>query len=768
MNNATNNGTEIIRVVPTVPPVHPINQMEDVVPTWNPVLGIEFERYVSKLTDDHRARLEFEAPHVLEACVSPGESRSNAGLVLGYVQSGKTSSFQAVAALAKDNNYGAIVVIGGVSRLLLKQTRDRFFKDLDLTEDDVPNRWIVETNPKLETDQGEFLLGRIQNIASTLNSGQEYHEAIPLIFVMKNSTHLNNLANLLASAAGADKSNLRNLTTLVIDDEAHMHTPNIKKDPLQLSKIYSLMRSIRSLLPSHSLLQYTATPQANLLAALDDEFSPNFVRLLGHGPEYAGGNKYFVEQVDNTIRSIPSVEQHEALNAGETDPCPDSLRKALAAFLIISASDRYEKTVENRVDFNRFSMLVHAAGLNINHKVFNTWLNSLINVWKLVFGTAGSPSDKVELLDKYFLKVHEDFNKTSKTALPDLNDLVPHIFNVLTTARIWEINQSGDKDVNWNVSNYNIINGGDLLGVGFTVKRLFVTHMMRKPGGFQIDTIQQRGRFFGYNLGWIDKTRIWITDEVCHQFQDYVIHEETLRSDLRPYDENNLSLRSWKRRFRMNPDAKLCRRNAIRIDVDRFSTDSSWTKHEYRLDDEGCRLANRTSVDEFLNGQGIFQKKITLSAADPDLCGAFDPENPGLTQHTQGTCSTSDLLLLLAGHVVREEDRDNFEMLRIAIEEFATSEEYSAADVFVMAGGSQSRRKRTLQQTGKVFLMQGHNQNYVGDRNVRYSDRIALQIHRLDHDENAVFEEDTVYLAVSIPEKIEKWAIGWVMQVPNS
>jgi hypothetical protein len=64
--------------------------------------------------------------------------------------------------------------------------------------------------------------------------------------------------------------------------------------------------------------------------------------------------------------------------------------------------------------------------------------------------------------------------------------------------------------------------------------------------------------------------------------------------------------------------------------------------------------------------------------------------------------------------------------------------------------------------------MQGHNQNYVGDRNVRYSDRIALQIHRLDHDENAVFEEDTVYLAVSIPEKIEKRAIGWVMQVPNS
>jgi hypothetical protein len=406
--------------------------------------------------------------------------------------------------------------------------------------------------------------------------------------------------------------------------------------------------------------------------------------------------------------------------------------------------------------------------LNLNHRVFTTWLNSLINSWKLVFGTAGSPSDKNELMEKYFLKAHADLESTSKTLLPKLNDLVTHILNVLTTVRLWEINQSGNKDVNWNVSNYNVINGGDLLGVGFTVKRLFITHMMRKPGGFQIDTIQQRGRFFGYNLGWIDKTRIWITDEVCHQFQDYVIHEETLRNDLRPYDENNLSLRNWKRRFRMNPAAKLCRRNAIRIDIDRFSTDSSWTKHEYRLDDEGSRVANKTGVDEFLNGRGIFQKKITLSAADPSLCGAFDPENPGLTQHTHGTCSTSDLLMLLAGHIVREEDRDNFEMLRIAIEEFAATAEYSTADVFVMAGGSKSRRKRTLQQTGKVFLMQGHNQNYVGDRNVRYSDRIALQIHRLDHDENAVFEEDTVYLAVSIPEKIEEWAIGWVMQVPGS
>jgi hypothetical protein len=762
-----NNETEIIQIMPVDPTAQRVDPAEEVVPTWNPVLGIEFDRYVSKLNNDHRARLEVEAPHVLEACVRPNELRSNAGLVLGYVQSGKTSSFQAVAALAKDNKYRAVVVIGGTSNLLLKQTKDRFFEDLDLTKDDVPNRWIVEVNPRLDTDRGEFLLDRIENIASILNLGQEYSEAIPLIFVMKNSTHLDNLAKLLDAASGPDKNNLRHFTTLVIDDEAHMHTPNIKKDAIEVSRIYSLIRTLRSFLPSHSLLQYTATPQANLLAALDDEFSPNFVRLLGYGPDYAGGKKYFVDMVAETVRSIPADEQIRALSASEADPSPESLRQALAAFLIVSASDRHSKTFENRVDFNRFSMLVHAAGLNINHQVFTAWLSSLISVWKMVLDPTGNSEDRSKLLDKYFAKLHEDIEQTSTSTIPTLDSLVPHICTVLSTARLWEINQRGDKDVNWSISNYNIINGGDLLGVGFTIKRLFVTHMMRKPGGNQIDTIQQRGRFFGYNLSWIDKTRIWITDDVSHQFKDYVVHEETLRSDLQPYDQENLSLRNWKRRFRMNPSAKLCRRNAIRIDVNRFETDSSWTKHEYRVDDEKNRVRNRTGVDDFLLGRGIFQKQITMSPADPDLCGAFDPSNPGLTQHSHGTCSINELLLLLAEHVVREEDRDNFEMLRIAIEEYASNEKYSSVDVFLMAGQSLSRRKRTVQPNGKLFLMQGHNKNYVGDRNVRIEDRIAVQIHRLDHNEDAVFEEDSIYLAVSLPKEIEDWAIGWVMQVPN-
>jgi hypothetical protein len=762
-----NNEIQIVQIVPVGSPVQRVEPAEEVVPTWNPILGIEFDRYVSKLKDDHRARLEIEAPHVFEACVRPNELRSNAGLVLGYVQSGKTSSFQAVAALAKDNKYRAVIVIGGVSTLLLRQTKERFYQDLDLTHDDVPNRWLVETNPKLNTDRGEFLLGRIQDIANTVNKGEEYGEAIPLIFVMKNSTHLGNLANLLAAAAGPENNNLKHFTTLVIDDEAHMHTPNIKKDAIEVSRIYSLIRSLRSFLPSHSLLQYTATPQANLLTALNDEFSPNFVRLLGYGPEYTGGKKYFVDMADETIRSISADEQIHALNASETDPSPESLRNALAAFLIVSASDRYAKTLENRVDFNRFSMLVHAAGLNLNHQVFTTWLSSLLNVWRMVLEPTGDPVDRGNLLDKYFAKSLEDINQTSKSKIPELDSLVPHIRTVLSTARLWEINQRGDKDVNWNISNYNIINGGDLLGVGFTIKRLFITHMMRKPGGNQIDTIQQRGRFFGYNLGWIDKTRIWITDDVCHQFQDYVRHEETLRSDLQPYDENNWSLRNWKRRFITNPSNQLCRRNAIRIDVTRFETDQSWTKQEYRVDNKESRIKNRTGADDFLLGRGVFQKQIAMSPADPELCGAFDPNNPGLTQHSHGVCSISELLTLLSEHIVREEDRDDFATLQIAIEEYAAHEKYSSVDVFLMAGQSASRRRRTVKPTGKLFLMQGHNRNYVGDRNVRVKDRIALQIHRLDHDEDVVFEEDNIYIAISLPEEIEKWATQWVMQVPT-
>jgi hypothetical protein len=439
---------------------------------------------------------------------------------------------------------------------------------------------------------------------------------------------------------------------------------------------------------------------------------------------------------------------------------------AFATFLLIAANDRACKVAINSRDFDRYSMLVHAAGLNVTHSIFNKWLEALRTSWLELFSENGNREDREAIIAKYEGPAYTDLVSTSQSVMSPLDQLDIHICDVLGRCKIWEINQRGTRVIDWAQTNYNIINGGDLLGVGFTIKRLHVTHMMRKPGGMQMDTIQQRGRFFGYTRPWIDKVRVWLESEVVNQFENYVDQEEYLREDLRPYDEGNLSLRDWKRRFRMDGKAKLCRRAAIRLDVYRFATNESWTYQTYRIEDDERRALNATEVSNFLSGKGDYLTPIVLSPAAEGLCGGDDPANGQLTRHLHGVATSHNLLAMLASYSEHERDRDNFEVVRLVLEEFQNKPEHQEIDVFVMAGQSPRRRRRQLGVDGKVSLAQGHNNNYVGDRKVRTTERIALQIFNLDHgdSDDSISESNVLYIGISIPKDLEDWAKGWMLQ----
>ena len=63
---------------------------------------------------------------MLARCVPPTtQEGTETGLVIGYIQSGKTTSFITLAALARDNGYRIVIVIAGTTKPLFSQTRDR-------------------------------------------------------------------------------------------------------------------------------------------------------------------------------------------------------------------------------------------------------------------------------------------------------------------------------------------------------------------------------------------------------------------------------------------------------------------------------------------------------------------------------------------------------------------------------------------------------------------------------------------------------------------
>ena len=118
---------------------------------WAPVVGPECLALLDHLRLDEvsRIRLRDEALAVLAKC---GAQRFGAngqtGLVIGYVQSGKTMSFTTVAALARDNSYQMVIVITGVSVPLFEQSKRRLQNDLRLlTRQD--RRWQHFSNPSL-------------------------------------------------------------------------------------------------------------------------------------------------------------------------------------------------------------------------------------------------------------------------------------------------------------------------------------------------------------------------------------------------------------------------------------------------------------------------------------------------------------------------------------------------------------------------------------------------------------------------------------------
>src|SRR5437867_54978 len=98
---------------------------------------------------DPMGRVLMEAQTILGRCVPPTAPRgTETGLVVGYVQSGKTMSFTTLMALAKDNGYQLVVVIAGIATNLKRQSERRLAKDLGI--DQTERAWFHFENPVAE------------------------------------------------------------------------------------------------------------------------------------------------------------------------------------------------------------------------------------------------------------------------------------------------------------------------------------------------------------------------------------------------------------------------------------------------------------------------------------------------------------------------------------------------------------------------------------------------------------------------------------------
>lgn len=711
---------------------------------WSPHVGGSTLTLLQQLPESSRETVRDEALAVLSQCVPPTElSGALTGLVVGYVQSGKTMSFTTVSALAQDNRYRLVIVITGTSVPLFRQSTDRLKADLCLQ--DLGRPWKHFPNP---SDRGATR----RRLESAL---QRWHDrSVPdvekqtvLVTVMKNVRHLDNLLGLLASL------DLHGVPTIIIDDEADQASLNNLVREGEESATYRRLLALREHLPQHTFLQYTATPQALLLINLIDVLSPGFGAVLTPGATYTGGVTFFEENL-RLVRRIPA-DHVPTRNNVLADP-PNSLLEALRVFFLgVAAGIILGPPPHNR------SMMIHPSQRTTQHADYAHWVGQVMARWQDTLAQAEADTDRRELVAE-FREAYDDLAATTEV-LPPFDALLGVLPRAIREVIPLAVNarQGRTPQAEWDQDYAYILIGGQALDRGYTVEGLTVTYMPRGQGVGNADTIQQRARWFGYKADYLGYCRVYLAESTYRAYRGYVTHEEDVRRQLRQHLGAGRSLREWRRAFLLDYPLRPTRDSVLDLDYVRGNFANKWYEPRAPHHSSEATAQNRAVVQRFR----------------AELHFAPDPGDPRRLDSQHHLIATDVPLqeaygkLLAQLRVTSPSDSLRFTGLLLQIRTYLEEHPGATCTLYVMRPDMDRVSFRSVDGSGEIpegGLFQGaypdtRGEVYRGDRQLRARRGLTIQIHRLDQvrREREVVAVDVPVIAVWVPREL---AAGWIAQ----
>lgn len=541
---------------------------------------------------------------ILDKCNNPKEPGSwdRRGMVVGHVQSGKTSNYVGLINKATDAGYKVIIVIAGTISSLRRQTQERIDEGyvgrsssaflLNKAENRIRGvgKYTVTTDiypltssNYVKNDEGDFSIKIAKN--SNIPIGKN-----PVVFVIKkNKTILENLIHWLSNDTNIKYVNgqpkLFDVPALIIDDEADAASVNATKDINDIKTINKLIRTLLNVFDQNTFVGYTATPYANLFIPQDyndelttdvkgktyfigeDLFPKDFIINILAPKNYIGAAKIF--GLENPITG----ETHEPLNVfrviDDYDPpffktinknnkdklpeyLPESLETALKSFILTCAIRRLRGH-----DKKHNSMLVHVA-------LYVAWIDKV----------ALLVNERMKDFKNYISGNDAKFMKELKELYT--NDFIPTTENIIenidyTDNRIelhdWEsvkaeLKKAASKiDVravhgtrsttnlkyhNINEIDYSIHEeglsviavGGGRLARGITLEGLSTSYYLRTTRMY--DSLMQMGRWFGYRPGYVDLCRLYTTETIYEWFNHITMATEEMRYDFDEMTTRNL------------------------------------------------------------------------------------------------------------------------------------------------------------------------------------------------------------------------------------
>lgn len=488
---------------------------------------------------------------------SSGYSRK--GLVIGDVQSGKTSTYTALINKAADAGYKIIILLTGTIEKLRKQTQERLdagFIGLDSSSliKDKKNVYIgvgsidpSKTGWSITSTGSDFNKRVAQQFNGQLKSIQS-----PVIFVLKkNKSVLEKLYDWIKTY-NANADGHISFPMLLIDDEADFASVNTKKEDDDPTAINKGIRNLLSLFTHNNYVAFTATPYANIFInpetddemLKDDLFPSDFIYALEAPTNYIGAQSVFEEDgkyhfmlKDNTDCQKYVPEKHT--KEYETPAMQPSLKEAIGSFFIANTIRDLRGSINSHrtmlVNISRFinvqdeiksDIEEYVKDLQLEIKNYSHLGNKALNYegisyLKYIYDKHYSVLTDVELDGEKMFSWDEIQNKLDESTTP----IVVRTVNGGNAAK--NLNYDDNEECGLRL----IAVGGFSLSRGLTLEGLCVSYFYRNSRMY--DTLMQMGRWFGYRNHYADLCQIWMTSDSVEWYKHISRASEELKSDVR-------------------------------------------------------------------------------------------------------------------------------------------------------------------------------------------------------------------------------------------
>lgn len=518
--------------------------------------------------------LDRQTDRILDLAGDPRKSGSwtRRGIAIGEVQSGKTATYISLLAKAIDYGYKIIIVIGGHTEDLRRQTQSRLDSDLtgidsayladNISHNEMAQIGIGKIDKNLPTSINVLTTTQADFSSASKRAGRVAVGAgTPTLFVVKkNNRVLLNLAQYLSTTLPkGDRPPL-----LLIDDEADWASINTNSE----DDVTAVNAAIRKLLASsnkNSYLGITATPFANIFVndeIEEDLFPRDFIQVLESPSNYQGVSEYFtsashpalVEDVDDTLSVLPY--SHKA--SSKLSELPQSLRKAIASFYVGTAIRRFRdggaRPASMLINVSRFK-----AVQAIIHKLVESFLNDMNSA---IMGELGMPDGSRQgplttLLRETYSEVFPDADVTWMTIRDELISVADEMRTQLINgdtkvARDKWLAQTPRRVREVDALIPTVYVGGDVLARGLTLDGLQVSYYARRAAA--ADTLLQMGRWFGYRPGYEDLVRLWIDPETSELFRWTADLSQRLRESLAEMNAKGLTPKDFGLKMQRHPE----------------------------------------------------------------------------------------------------------------------------------------------------------------------------------------------------------------------